>query len=125
MNLLKAARDMGMIWASWLGAGGRPVDKEVSQHRANTCLKCPKHEKGSIYEKLTAPVAKVVRAQIELKNRMKLRVDGEKSLGTCTACGCQMCLKVHVPIEFIFQTTDLSELDENCFILSEIRDTQK
>ena len=121
MNLLKSAQQFGQLWSSWLGSGGKPVPKDQSQSRANVCLKCPMNVRKPIYESLAGPVAKLVRSQIELKNRMKLRVDGEKSLGVCNGCSCILILKVHAPLEFILSTTDTKNLDPNCFILDEAK----
>ena len=70
-------------------------------------------------EVLTASVVLLVRRQIELKNQMQLRVDGEKSLHICEPCGCVLKLKVHVPISFVKETTDREGLHADCWILKE------
>lgn len=121
-NILKAAKNFGELWSTWLGAGGKPVPKEQSQARANTCMACPMNDRSRpIYEALAGSVAKTIRAQIELKNKMKLRVEGEKSLGICSGCGCALVLKPHVPLEFILKTTDTSKLEKLCWILKEAK----
>ena len=89
--------------AGWLGEGGRVVGPKDSQERADCCngdnptgKRCPNNEPGT---QLTGPVADAIKKTLEVKNKLRLRVRGEKMLGTCTACGCVLRLKVHEPID--------------------------
>lgn len=115
MNLTDAKRFYDLT-SQWLGAGGRPVAQDVAQSRADVCLKCPMHQARPIYEVLAGVAALTVRRQIELKNALMLRVNGEKSLHVCGACNCILRLKVWSPIKFILENTDTSNLDKNCWI---------
>ncbi len=116
---LKQAQQAYELRKSWLGDGGVPVPPIQSQARADVCLKCPKNVEKPIQELLTEPVALIVRRQIELKNKLKLRVEGEKSLHVCDACNCVLKLKVHTPLKFILENTETNNLDPNCWILWE------
>lgn len=91
-----------------------------AQGRANVCLRpCPKNKEMGLYEGLAKWQAGILRRQLEAKNDLKLSVIGEEALHVCSACGCNLALKVHVPLPFILETTDLEELDPNCWILRE------
>ena len=83
---------------NWLSEGGVPVSQELAQSRADICLQCPKNNAGSI---LTQTVAEAVRRHVEVKNHLGLRVEGEKKLGECSVCLCQLRLKVWVPLSIV------------------------
>lgn len=82
----------------WLSEDGIPVSQELAQERASVCLKCPNNVRGSA---LTAVVAEAVRRHVEVKNHLGLRVTGEKNLGECSVCLCQLRLKIWVPMPII------------------------
>lgn len=106
MNLLDRAKAIphGLaVITKWLGSGGEVVEPEVSQERADICngknptnRRCP-HNDPSF--PLTEKVAIAVRQYLSVKNKLELRVDGEKSLGTCAICTCELRLQVHEPQE--------------------------
>ena len=48
---------------------------------------------------ITESVALAIRRHLEVKNKVGLRVLGEKSLGTCDVCHCVLRLLVHEPQE--------------------------
>ena len=101
MNLFDrvASIDRGVeVISDWLGDGGVTVDKTKAQARANICLKCPQNRSGS---KIIACVAEAIKKHVEVKNKLGLRVTGEKSLNECSVCLCCLRLKVWVPIEVI------------------------
>lgn len=105
------------ILNEWVGSGGVPVDKELAQARANVCVGCPLNTDGG---DVTDAIADAIKQQIELKNQLELRVDGEKRLKACQACGCVMRLKVWVPFAFIAPTAEeKTKLDPNCWQLTE------
>lgn len=91
----------------WLGSGGIPVAQECAQDRANICLKCPNNTPDSA---LTVEVAKGIKMFLGFKNRMKLRVDGEKSLHQCSVCTCALRLKIWTPIAVVRKRMDESEI---------------
>src|SRR6185295_6817084 len=80
----------------WLGSGGQTVDQNLAQTRADVCLRCPNN--GPSHDIVEA-TALAIKQQVELKNKLQLRVRGEKSLGSCSVCGCVMRLKIWLPIE--------------------------
>jgi len=93
------------VIAEWLGSGGHVVDKDEAQRRANICLKCPLNQTTPI---LTAAVAAAVKKHLEVKNGLGLRVNGEKQLQTCGACGCVIRLLCWLPFDKI-----LSEMTDD------------
>lgn len=105
------------ILTDWLGSGGIVVAQELAQKRADVCLSCPLHSTtGSVTE--VAMVA--FKQQIEVKKKLKLRVNGEKQLHLCTVCGCAMRLKIWPPIEIIApDAEERQDLHVNCWLLSE------
>lgn len=56
---------------------------------------------------VTTAVGAVIQAQREKKHQLKLRVDGEESLGICTICRCPLFLKVFYDWDTVYgHTTD-------------------
>jgi len=107
------------IVRDWLGSGGVTVAPEQSQTRANTCLVC---DKNKLEWKFEQPVAQAIKRLVGLKNSLQLRVQGEKSLGTCEMCGCDLKTKVHVPLDYIMRYTEADELlsmPEKCWVITE------
>jgi len=99
MNLLESAKsipDGVKNLTEWLGDGGIVVDQEESQRRANICLHCDQNGEDWIVASLAADAT---RKYLELKNSLKLRVEGEKHLGRCKVCRCVLRLQVHEPME--------------------------
>lgn len=82
--------------ADWLGEGGQVVDPAEAQRRADTCITCGLNKPGPA---VTKAVALAIKAQLGVKNKLKLRVDGEKKLHQCGACGCVLRLLIHEPQE--------------------------
>lgn len=123
MNKLQQIKNFGGLYAQWIGAGLKPVHPDQSQKRANICLKCPHNDMTlTIADVFKGKVADTVRRQIELKNHMQLRVEGEKRLGICDICECVLRLKVHVPLQFIDENTDEETaklFPEHCWYVQE------
>lgn len=82
----------------WLSEGGIPVDPATAQSRADTCLKCEFNQPGGV---ITELAALAIRRHLEVKSRLGMRVDGEKSLHTCQQCRCVLRLKVWCPQELV------------------------
>jgi hypothetical protein len=69
-------------------------------------------------------VASAIKKQVELKNKLNMRVLGEKQLLKCQGCGCVLRLKVFVPIETLSQhldENDLKEFDPRCWVTAEMK----
>lgn len=106
MTLLDQAKHIPngiAVISKWLGSGGEVVDARVAQARANICnfgaadgKRCINNDMGI---HLATTVALTVKQYLEIKNKLGLKVVGEKGLGTCSMCGCSLRLKVHEPQE--------------------------
>lgn len=111
-----------LLWSDWLGDGGKPVEQELAQARANTCLACPMHEHKAFWELLAAPASTWAKQQIAIKNTVDLKVKREDELHVCSVCWCVLKLKVHVPLKHITSTMPEEEqarLPETCWIRKE------
>lgn len=86
--------DGAMILRDWVGANSLPVSNQIAQERADICLKCPSNAEGM---KLTEAIAAEIKRQVEFKNHLELRVDGEKSLHSCDVCQCVNRLQIWLP----------------------------
>ncbi len=119
-NLLDRAKQFTQgtaILTAWLGSGAQTVSQELAQKRANVCIECPMNIKES---KLSSAVAEAIKSQLEIKSKLNLRVDGEKSLLGCAVCGCETRLKIWVPLERILPDADEMPLfHESCWLRSE------
>ncbi len=101
MNLLAKVATMvdGVTnLTTWVGSGGVVVDPSEAQSRADICLNCPHNQPDS---NLNEVVAKAVKKFLSFKNDLDLRVQGERSLFSCTGCGCQLRLLIWEPAERI------------------------
>lgn len=92
----------------WLGSGGIAVDPETSQARADICLTCDENKESNF---ITESVALAIRRHLEVKNKVGLRVLGEKSLGTCGVCNCVLRLLVHEPQENVKRQMSKEEVE--------------
>lgn len=121
--------DGAHILTRWLGDGGKPVSNDIAQRRANICNTvasgaiCPFNQPGF---QPVERIAEIIKAQTEKKNELKLTVEGEENLHTCSLCFCALPLKVHVPIEVIAPSLPTPMLEKfkreqpKCWIVSEI-----
>jgi hypothetical protein len=102
----------------WLGAGAVTVSPELAQQRATICIGCPKNIKGGL---ISASIAEAIRKQVELKNKLNLRVAGEKELGRCAACLCESRLKIWLPLRNILpEPSERANFEQNyCWLLKE------
>jgi hypothetical protein len=110
--------------AAWQIDGGTLVPQELAESRALTCSTCPKNGSSELTDWFTVPAAELIKKQLEKRNEMKIHTTRDPLLGTCSACGCVLRLKVHCPIEVINQEMKEPErqnLDERCWVLSESR----
>ena len=115
LSIANGARTLGR----WLGEGHHPVSPEDANARAKVCEACPLNQPGDWFDRVTGAVADFVREEITAKSAMNLRVSNEDKLGTCQACGCNLRLKVWVPISTITGRTppeEFDELSETCWI---------
>jgi len=123
-NLSNGAR----VLMRWLGEGAKPVAPELAQARANVCLECPFNQDGF---KPIERIAEVIREQTEEKNNLKLSVNGEEKLHTCSQCWCHLPLKVHVPIDHILSGTPGPMFDKfkreqpKCWIVKEMENKKQ
>lgn len=98
----------------WLGSGGLCVSQEEAQGRADICNKagpnggpCPLNKEGS---EITKEVADATHAFLRFKNELELKVQGERSLKHCEACGCVLRLMIWEPLDRVQKQMDAAEL---------------
>lgn len=104
--------------ADWIGDGGHVVDRDEAQKRANICQTCALNVPGLA---ITSAVASAIKAQLSLKSKIRLRVDGEKKLHNCDACGCVLRLLVWEPqerVESHLTDEERQKLPEFCWKVS-------
>jgi hypothetical protein len=104
----------------WLGSGGRPVDTAEAESRAAICVTCPLNKPGNFLSYFTAPVAKEIGLQLEMKNKLSLKTSKDNKLHICTGCDCPLQMKLWTPMEHILKfTTEETKkrLDARCWIL--------
>lgn len=122
MRLLEKAKQYAngvVILTEWLGDGADTVPKEQAQARANVCLKCPMNVREFAFPET---VAAVIRKQVEIKNKINLRLNGEKSLHTCSGCGCVIKLKCWLKLDRLGLDADgLVKFDQSCWLRKEFK----
>jgi hypothetical protein len=122
MNIIEQAARLanGMqVIMEWLGEGAVTVSQEEAQRRADICLACPMNTHSGT---VTEAVARAVKHQVEIKNQLNLRVQGEQKLGKCAACLCETKLKIWLPLERIKPTAEeLPAFDQSCWLRETIK----
>lgn len=98
-------KSVSEILADWLGEGGKPVDSSLSEGRAAICAACPYNKPYSNFS-ITSMAAKTIKSFMDAKNKLSLTTPHDEKLGNCEICGCDLALKVHVPIENVMAGTD-------------------
>jgi len=108
------------VLLNWLGAGGKPVDKQIAEERAAICITCPKNVALRWWEAMTKdPIAEAMRVALEVKHGMVISTSKDEQLGVCQICGCCLPLKVHVPMEHIkdvLKDNSFSDAPDYCWI---------
>lgn len=106
------------VLADWLGDGMEPVEQELADARSSICRRCPLNLEGNWLDRITGGIADLIRDQMSAKNSLALHVDGEDALHTCDACGCDLKLKVWVPLKHI-KAAGEADYHPLCWIRSE------
>lgn len=112
----------GKTLAEWLGAGMEPVGKVQAEQRSERCLKCPLHEKEDWFEAVTGAIADFILGVRRLIHDADMHIEKEQDLHVCGACGCDLRLKIWVPLEHINRQTDnetRAKLHHECWQLTE------
>ena len=116
LHQLENYADGTRIIRDWLGSDGVAVDQATAQRRADICIACPRNKQGFL---LTETIAQAIHEQIEAKNHIGLRVNGEKKLLSCEVCSCVNRLQIWCPTEFLnkYSTQEHrdSEYPEQCW----------
>lgn len=91
------------LLSDWLGGTGEPVHQMVADFRSARCLSgndgkpCPLNVAPNWWDKVKSEIAEWIRHELELKNKLNLRVPQEENLHVCKACGCCIRLKIWTP----------------------------
>jgi hypothetical protein len=121
------------ILTEWLGDGMTPVDSMTTVERVKSCLsgfngkKCPYNIAPNWAQKhISDPIAKVMLQQLRIRDEAKMALPKhlESKAHYCSKCGCNILLKITVPIQHISDHTDLQQLEQYpdfCWIAKEIK----
>jgi hypothetical protein len=115
VNILEEISKYGKgadLLIDWWGSGGKPVDRELAQSRANVCLDCSENKFPRYWETLIHPIGAVIRGQLEIKNKLSLHLEREDDLHLCRICGCCNQLAPWAPIERLKEHTDQETLEK-------------
>lgn len=117
------------LLADWIGHGLRPVQPKHAEWRSSVCLHgwkgepCPLNRVPNWWDKVKNEIAETIRAELHLKERLKLKVKDEERLNMCKPCGCCLRLKVWTPANHIKAHTPrkvLSQMPRFCWQRIEI-----
>ena len=121
MNILTELRndiEGAKLLKDWLGDGGQPVPSLRAESRAEACVHgnngkaCPMNTAPNWWDRFKNAIALTIRAELELKNHLNLRVEPEDDLHMCGVCGCCLKLKVWTPIEHVKTHTSLNKISK-------------
>lgn len=120
-DIKRAAQGTAVI-VDWFQSGGDPVDQELAERRAATCVACPKNVQGAWYTEAPAELLKsVIEAWQTIKGRKDFTFSTAQgdNLKSCAVCRCLMRVKVFTPLQHILDKTSpaiMSEFPGNCWI---------
>lgn len=126
-----AVEKVKKLWAGvktlneWLDSGEPPVEPELSEKRAATCIACPLNGQGDFTSWFTRPAADVIAKQIARLTERKISGSLDSKLGVCAACLCPNVLKTKTPMKFIkphLSQEVISDLrgGKDCWIIAEL-----
>lgn len=110
--------------AEWIGQGLNPAPIELATERAKVCSSCPLNQPATGLSVLTGLAAKTVSLLMDAKSDLKLSTPHDDKLETCTACLCDLKLKIWSPIDIVWKHTTpevFEKLDSACWVRSEPR----
>jgi hypothetical protein len=123
-NLRKTAIGVKAM-QEWLGLGLKPVEQTVAENRAIICVTCKENDPDPNWiQKLDAAAAVLIKGLIEAKNKMSLTTAQDAKLFVCSACDCNLRLKVWTPPEVVQNnTTDeiRKKLPDFCWVKTEAK----
>jgi hypothetical protein len=132
VNLFEKAKQWAngvAVLSAWLGSGAPIVFKSTAQSRGDVCTgrlsgnPCSKNVKE--YE-VTEAISKAIKEQVTLKSKLELRILGEKSLFTCSGCGCPLPLKIWIPVEKLgLDEDELKNFPDFCWMKKEFQQIKK
>lgn len=111
------------VLMDWEESGLPPEPAEVSGARAAVCVTCPKNDREGFTKYFTGPIAENIRARLGRLHAMNLTTPVDAQLGTCSACICELKLKVHTPASLIVKhlkpevRADLNQDNPRCWQL--------
>ncbi len=121
-NIKKLASGAALL-LQWEESGQAPEAGDVAVARANVCVTCPKNDREGFTKYFTGPIAENIRARLGRLHAMNLTTPVDAQLGTCSACICELKLKVHTPAALIVKhlkpevRADLNQSNPRCWQL--------
>lgn len=109
----------------WLDSKEPPVEKDLAEKRAATCVACKMNGEGDFTSLFTAPAAGAIKRQLERLSQRNISTSLDDKLRVCTACLCPLKLKCHTPMKYITPHLSDGVMDDlrkgnNCWIVSEM-----
>jgi hypothetical protein len=107
----------------WEESGLPPVDRELAQKRAVTCVTCPLNSKDELSSWFTFPVASAIKSRLSRLHALNLTTLYDEKLNVCSACLCPLRLKIWTPVELIAKRLKpevMAGLHPQCWIPPEL-----
>ena len=119
------------LWAgvkslnAWIDSGEPPVDIELAEKRAATCVQCKLNGKGDFSRWFTVPVASAIKRQQEILLQREIKTSQDDKINVCEGCLCPLKVKVHTPMKFIAPNMTPEIINDlkpgnNCWVLAEM-----
>lgn len=110
----------------WDDSGEPPVGRDLATSRASVCVACPLNQQGDWTDWFTIPAAELIQRRIQKAAARNLSTVHDERLKLCSACGCPLRLKVHVPIEWIGkrlspEQRSRMESAPSCWVIGELK----
>lgn len=109
IDKIRSTADGLKILHDWLGDGGRPVDPELANHRAEICVSCPFNSSAGYVKQISADI---IKSHLKVRHSSDLTTKSDVKLHLCTVCTCIIGLKIWVPFEHIRAFTPDKQLNK-------------
>ena len=109
INFFKSVDEFAQLLKNWILTGGKLVDQNVANERAAICAGCHNNVGSSEVRKACCGGGVATTAALWTARKLIIQqkiTDSDRKLLTCGLCGCDLKIKVWIPLQVLGQTKE-------------------